>query len=253
MVGNIQLRQRPSFHRPANIESDAVMKKLGKYYSAKIAASNAQTNVSFRNYITIVKKELLKVVLEFKSKKIDNDKFATLIRGIIKDAHKESFELGLKAAGIEDLDSREKRWVRDSINNELKYVNNLIQDTINNRGVDPIIRVQRFIPAMQSSYASGRQQGMPNQNIIIYWRLEGTKPDGKNCDTCLELNKMNPFSAATLPFVPRSGNTACYHNCRCNLIYKFEADKSELTKISMRLGNAKKVVAKLKKKGLLPK
>ena len=248
---NIQQRRITSFERPENVQSTQAMKSIGKYYTSKMSAENAKANVAFRNYISLVKKEAVKAIYDYKQKKITADTLRVQLKNIIGSAHKESFLSGLKAAGVDDPDKREKRWVRDSANHELNYLDKMIDDAVSGKGLDPVQRIQRFIPALQASFASGRQQAMPRDNIIIHWRLEGAKPDGKNCKTCLELSKLSPFTPSTLPFVPRSGKTLCLFNCRCGLIYQFESNTDKLQIIENKQKSSFAVIAYLKKKKVM--
>lgn len=247
---NIQQRRLSSFERPENIKSAEAMKTLGKYYTSKLSAENAKANVAFRNYISLVKKEAITVIYDYKQNKIQADEVRSQLKDIISSAHKESFLLGLRAAGIDTPDAREKRWAKDSANHELEFLDNMVDDLVAGKSLDPIQRIQRFIPPLQAAYGSGRQQAMPKDNVVVYWRLEGTKPDGKNCDTCLELSKLSPFTPRTLPFVPRSGKTICLYNCRCNLIYQFESNLERLQRIEDKHKSSATVLAYLKKKKL---
>jgi hypothetical protein len=49
-------------------------------------------------------------------------------------------------------------------------------------------------------------------DAVIYWRLTY---GAEHCPSCVELEKGNPWTAATLPTVPARGDCECLQSCRC--------------------------------------
>jgi len=194
--------------------------KSAKKYQASVAKSKLdELKSQFRA-------ELLNAVKGFKDKRYTGEGMKSISKGAFDKAYAEAYALGLRAAGLTQLeiggtltmDQHDKDWMKSSLSHERRYWNEFVTSVITGsidaawRRFTVEQRIEFYVRTLDHVYETARVVGHPHHSIM-YWKLN----PAEHCQSCLFLATASPFTRETLPCTPRSGQTQCLANCKCEL------------------------------------
>lgn len=131
--------------------------------------------------------------------------------GVLRKFHSQAFLLGQNSRM---LSPKDKKWVQNFVNTELKYLKKFLADVANERSrMNITTRRDMYVNTLEATFDSGAVFSLP-ANTVIDWKLG---PTDKNCPQCKYLADNSPYTPDTLPVVPRSGSTVCKSNCKCSI------------------------------------
>ena len=141
-------------------------------------------------------------------------------RRLLKEAYAANFQAGLLAVGWhEPTTADDTRWLRTFSRHENRYLRRFAEDMRTSTGTMPYHRrMQMYLNTADAAYFAGQLAGLPH-GTEIHWELS----DVEHCDDCVTWAADGPYTADSLPAVPRDGTSACLSNCRCSLGFTFPA------------------------------
>lgn len=168
--------------------------------------------VSFRKELT----SLLKMMVEGKTE-VSTRKAKKLFRlfyakawllGDVENYHK------VKSGNVlHHLSPEDRKWLDGFLRKEYEFWRKFVEDV--NRGkkkVNILRRVEMYVRTLHSVYESSKVAHRP-ANVLFHWQIH----PGESCPHCIYLANNSPYTKASLPTVPRSGETKCLSNCNCTL------------------------------------
>lgn len=162
---------------------------------------------------------LIAMIVKFKAGSITFTTVKTRSSIALKSATEQAFQLGVKAAGLVTPKGGlitptkgERIWLASYLREELKYWNRFLDGIRTATDRQIATRVQNYCSTVRSAYESGRVLSVGDQ-VVIFWELESANP----CPDCMFLSRHAPYTAETLPTVPKGGQTRCLAYCYCSL------------------------------------
>lgn len=145
----------------------------------------------------------------------------------LREAYREAFVHGLRSSGahvharhsaIPDITPEDERYITSAIRDEMKYLNNFLNDirTGASRGGSIRMRLKMYIDTLDGIYAAGRVMGTPETYMIVWV----SKLDGNTCPGCRFMAENSPYHRDNLPTTPRAGSCKCLSRCRCALLMR---------------------------------
>jgi hypothetical protein len=172
-----------------------------------------------------VRRQLKTWLTRFLNGTIDEDQLRERSVRLMKNAWRDVFRAGVKAAGIKglargvppELTQDDTRWLRSAMQHEMRFLNGMLRAVIDETYVMPLPRrVELYVRTLESFYDSARVIGLP-ATMLIHW---SEPKDEKVCASCVYLYEQSPYTKATLPTTPRSGATlcVCLLDCRVRVL-----------------------------------
>ncbi len=197
------------FGSPEKILLSPSARRMGLRLDPKISDLQDRHKITFRN-------QYVKLVNRFAAGKITKFQFTKSSRQMFERAHMKSWTFGLRAfnpsANLEEFDLKE---IKKTVDKQMLFAEKMATQIKAKDTTMPIARrAAMYANAADGSFEMAAITRMKDVNI--YWRLTARK----SCSTCIALATSSPFSAGTLPTVPRAGRTICVTNCKCFLEVK---------------------------------
>jgi len=211
----------------------SVRSSRGRLKLNRLRTARGRKAVAFFDYMRDrVRIEMLDSIKKFQQGRIRKSQLEFRLRSAIRDAMTELFDVGFWTGGTSqrEVTDEERRWLKSAIRDEMKYVNKFIKDVVAGKLKMPVEkRVDMYIDTLYGLMTSARVIGAP-PTVVINWVAEH---DGRVCASCQYLRRNSPYSKASLPTSPRSGDTLCLTRCRCQLDIR-EVGEAEFERVQRR-------------------
>lgn len=173
--------------------------------------------VRYQTFKKDLSQRLRALLAEAQRAGLSRERFTVWVKGLLRDAYQQAFDLGLKAAGwtgkMEDADHL---WLGSFQNTEERYLDGFISDLYENKGTMPKERrLQMYVDTLDSVFTAGKLAGQPD-NIRIKWVMS----EAEHCRECIDRALHSPYTKSSLPGVPKDGSTPCLTNCACHLEFE---------------------------------
>lgn len=154
---------------------------------------------------------------------------------LIKDYFLRAYRMGMMAgAGIKktpknfDLTPAQHQWLNRATKEEVGYFLKFWKDTTGMSYEAVARRIQMYVDTLDSLFTSGSVSVVSQDKpVVIHWVVNHL---AEHCVSCLYLEKFGPYTAETLPCVPRDGMQKCRTNCRCTLRFE-EVSKARYAQV----------------------
>lgn len=172
--------------------------------------------VSYQVFKKDLSRKLQALLGEAQRSGLSRERFTVWVKGLLRDAYKQAFDLGLKAAGwtgkMEDADHL---WLGSFQNTEERYLDGFISDLYENKGIMPKPqRLQMYADSLDSVFTAGKLAAQPS-GTIVKWVMS----EAEHCKDCIRLAMGSPYTKETLPTQP-GVDVACLSNCKCHLEFE---------------------------------
>jgi hypothetical protein len=226
-----------------NIIRKIDLKAIGQYKKDELirSATNAsgivmggkvKTIQKYANQYTQIKREYKKgvfdIVDKFRGGKLSRSEASRQFGKLSRKMYDDAFFVGTKFSGnifygtehslldkdliFTDASARaEKNFFNSFLKDIEKYPENIDPDGVR-RLMDFETRKKAYVDSLDGMFNSGYVRGLPD-DLPVIWIVN---PSVENCPDCLDMAAAK-WTVATLPFVPRSGNTRCLWRCHCHL------------------------------------
>lgn len=173
---------------------------------------------------------LISLFVNFNSSKLTVEAFRTGAQELMREAWRDSFIAGIRAAGIPGsetghgkldvpslLPAADEAWLKSAMAHEMTFFNGFLGSLVEGTGkMPPLRRIEMYVDALTSFYESARVIGLPN-TVLLWW---SGPHDKRSCAGCRFLREESPFTKFTLPTTPRAGMTPCLSNCRDRILVR---------------------------------
>jgi len=189
-------------------------------YNRKAGKAFKKYKRQMENRQRALKKELRGIMGTYSSGRgrLDFDTVRTRIENKLRAGYINSFELGMRAAGVTGFieptsDPTIRKRIDSAIKEEMKYLTKFLDQLGDGKAKgNPVTRIGNYVESVEAAFNQGRIMAVPSM-ALIHWHLESGDP----CPDCVLIQKFSPYTRENLPTVPRAGMTRCLNHCYCSL------------------------------------
>jgi hypothetical protein len=210
-----------------NVHKDK-QKQRAKLSRSQIRRAEKVGAGKIKKLIRDTEKRLNYAIKLYRADEYDKRNFKLIMQEQLKNAHREAYELGCVAAGVDPkkMSKSERDWLAGVWKTEKEYLDKFLASVIQGESkAKSKQRVKAYAATLSSIYDAARALQVPD-NTIIHWIMN----PAEHCQTCIYLARVSPFTPDTLPCTPRDGTTDCKGNCKCDLMFASE-DAAKAAKI----------------------
>lgn len=204
-------------YRPADTNRARAVSRLREAGIAPDRDLQVSGEVDYQRFKTELSGQLQAVLSRAQEMHLSRERLSVWLRGLLHDAYKQAFTMGLKAAGWEGKpEDADHLWLGEFTHEEDTYLNGFLDDFYSGKGKMPYVqRLAMYAKSVDAVFWAGKLSGNAD-DVVIRWNLS----PAEHCEDCLRLAGQSPYTKKTLPFQPRSGHTECLSNCQCYLTFE---------------------------------
>lgn len=115
------------------------------------------------------------------------------------------------------LDAGDEEWLKGAVRAETGYARKFGQDIVADKVSDKRLdqRSRMYGASVNSSWWNAKVESQP-PGTEMDWVLG----NAEHCPDCLILAANSPYTAQSLPTVPKAGDTACLSHCKCKIRFR---------------------------------